>query len=289
MFDDEDKYVKGLTYLSKETIQCPVCDHEFYLEKLQTGGGRMIADDLTDELHRRYKPGQKFGKVYPLIYSPIVCPDCYYSTMPQDFLKITPEVIEALRPGVQERINFVNKLTGQVIDYTKSRSLESGAAAYALAVDCYDQFPRKQTPVIKQAICSVKTAFLFEDLHIEKPDSYFDFVAEMFYRKALFFYKYAIELNQSKVQVLETMKSLGPDMDKDYGYDGITYMIATLTFKYGEKADKEQRLKDLDEAKLFYGKLFGMGKSDSNKPKELLDKSRHFHELITKEVNELNA
>lgn len=289
MFADEDGYVKGLTYLSDKSIECPVCGHEFYIEKLQTGGGRMIADDLTELLHRRYKPGQKFGKVFPLIYSPVVCPDCYFSSLPQDFLKTPPEAIEILSSGAQDRIEFANKIAGTLVDYTKTRTLESGAAAYALAIECYDAFPRKFTPVIKQAMCAIKAAFLFEDLELEKTGQYYDFLAAAFFKKALFLYKYSIELNQSKVQVLETMSSLGPDIDKDYGYDGITYLIATLTVKYGPKEVKEVRLKDLEEAKLYYGKLFGMGKSDANKPKEILDKARHFFEEITKEVNELNA
>ena len=288
MLDDEDTFIKGLTYTSNDVIQCPVCRHDFKQERLQTGGGRMIADNLTDLLHRRYKPGAKFGKVYPLIYSPVVCPDCYYSSMPQDFLKIPDESIEKISEGKMGRIDFANKIAGRIVDYTKARTLESGAAAYALAIECYDTFPKKFTPVIKQALCSVKAGFLFEDLDLEAPGQYFDFLAESFYKKALFFYKYSLELNQSKIQVMENMRALGPDLDKDYGYDGVTYMIATLTVKYGEKSDKERRLKELDEAKLYYGKLFGMGKSDSNKPKELLDQARHFYEEINKEVNALN-
>ena len=37
-FMDETAYRKGITYLSREAIRCPVCGSEFFQEKLQSGG-----------------------------------------------------------------------------------------------------------------------------------------------------------------------------------------------------------------------------------------------------------
>lgn len=284
---EEETHRKGITYLSNQAIRCPVCSHDFYVEKLQSGGGRLIAGELTDLLHRTYKPSQKFGNVYPLVYTPIVCPDCYYASLPLDFTKLPNEAAEKLREGPKERINFAAKLIGEPVDFSKARTLESGAVAYVLAMQCYDFFPEKKfIPIIKQALCSIKAAFLFEDLDKERPGLYFDYLAATFYKKALFFYKYAVELNQSKQQIMEDMKILGPDLDKDYGYDGVTFLIATLAFKYGDKSNPEQRAKDLEESKLYYGKIFGMGKSDVNKPKEILEKAKTFYDLVSKEQNE---
>ena len=56
----------------------------------------------------------------------------------------------------------------------------------------------------------------------------------------------------------------------------------TLLLRYGDTSDPEQRAKDLEEAKLYYGKIFGMGKSDSNKPQEILNKARDCYDEISK-------
>lgn len=282
-FTDETAYRKGITYLSKEAIRCPVCGHDFFQEKLQSGGGRLIAGELTDFLHRLYKPSQKYGNVYPLVYTPVVCPDCFYASLPQDFLKIPKNVAEELQSRIKERMTEATKLTGTSVDFSKARTLESGAVGYFLAMHCYDFFPPKKfIPVIKQALCAIKAAFLFEDLNKERPGVYYDFLSAAFYKKALFLYQYAVELNQSKQQIMEEMKILGPDLDKDYGYDGVTFLIATLLLRYGDTSDPENRAKDLEEAKLYYGKIFGMGKSDSNKPQEILRKARDFYDEISK-------
>ena len=56
-----------ISYRAKNETACPVCDNTFRREELLTGGGRMNAGDLTDELHRIYLPTQRYGEVYPLI------------------------------------------------------------------------------------------------------------------------------------------------------------------------------------------------------------------------------
>jgi len=284
----ETRFRPKISFLAKEQTICPICGSRFFREALLSGGGRLSADKVSDTLHRLFKPSQKFGKIYPLIYSIIVCPDCFFSSMPGDFTSIPPEKIKELEYLKNERIDFVNKLIGEPIDFNKYRTLESGAAGYALAVICYDFFTRKSIPVIKQAICSIRTAYLFEDLNLERPNENFKFLVDLFYKKALFFYKRAIELNQNKDQVMEVLKHLGPDIDKNYGYDGILYIVSILTYKFGLKKDIQFRRKDLDEARLYLGKLFGLGKIDYEKPKEILQKSKDFHELISTEIKEID-
>ncbi|MCG8568642.1 MAG: DUF2225 domain-containing protein [Spirochaetes bacterium] len=286
---DVQKFIPKLTFLSKKPIICPVCQQEFYHENMMSGGGRLIAEDISDKLHRNYKPSQKFGKVYPLIYPVVVCPDCFYASLPGDFDKIEEDMAATLKMKTQERIDFANRLIGGVIDFSRYRTLESGAVSYVLAAECYDSFNPKMLPVIKQAICSIRGAYLFEDLNKEKPNHYFDYLTEMFYKKALFFYQHAVDLNQNKQQIMENMKTFGPDLDKNYGYDGITYLIAVLTYQYKPKEDPEIRRADLEESKLLFGKLFGMGKSNVDKPKEILDKSRDFYEMINQELKAQNA
>ncbi len=281
---EENRFRPKVTFLSKDPITCPICDEKFYNENLMFGGGRLIADEITDKLHRTYRPSAKFGKIYPLIYSVTICPHCYYASLQPDFDKVAEQNIDILKEKTLERIDFANKLCGEPIDFTKYKTLKAGAVSYVLATQCYDYFNKKQLPVIKQAICSIRAAYLFEDLDKEHPNRYYDYLRDTFYKKALFFYEYAIELNRTKEQIMETLKPLGPDIDKDYGYDGLTYIIAVLNYYYGDKNPPEKRKKDLEKCKLYFGKLFGMGKSNVDKPKEILEKSRYFYEIISKEL-----
>ncbi|OHD12535.1 MAG: hypothetical protein A2086_09640 [Spirochaetes bacterium GWD1_27_9] len=282
--ENVERFRHKISFLSKESIKCPVCQKEFFHENLMFGGGRLIAGDITEMLHRIYKPSQTYGKIYPLVYPILVCPDCFYASMSSDFDKVPEDKIEILKDLRDERIEFANKLIGEPADFSRYRTLKTGAVSYVLATRCYDHFTKKAFPVIKQAICSIRAAYLFDELETEEPDNYFKFVAETFYKKALFFYKHAVDLNQKKEQIMENLKVMGPDIDKDYGYDGVTYLIAALTYIYGSKENPTERKKDLEEARLYFGKLFGMGKSNVNKPKEILERSKDFYDLITKEM-----
>ncbi len=77
-----------LTFFEKKQTVCPVCDGKFYREDLLSGGGRLIASDLTPELRRLYEPSRKFGEVSPLVYPVTVCPTCYFSSFAADFTAI---------------------------------------------------------------------------------------------------------------------------------------------------------------------------------------------------------
>ena len=59
---DPDKKPK-ISYWSKTKCTCPCCRRDFEKEEMLTGGGRMNAGSLTDELHRNYIPSEKFGPV----------------------------------------------------------------------------------------------------------------------------------------------------------------------------------------------------------------------------------
>jgi hypothetical protein len=74
-----------LTFFEKKQTACPVCDSKFFQEDLLSGGGRLIAGDLTKELRRRYEGSRKYGEVRPLLYAVTVCPVCYFAAFPQDF------------------------------------------------------------------------------------------------------------------------------------------------------------------------------------------------------------
>ena len=54
---------RKVTFYAKEPTRCPVCDASFRREELFSG--RVSADEMTDELHRTYKPLHAFGEVNP--------------------------------------------------------------------------------------------------------------------------------------------------------------------------------------------------------------------------------
>ena len=62
-----------LTFFEKKQTVCPVCDAKFYREDLLSGGGRLIAGDLTPELRRLYEPSKKYGEVHPLMPCVLLC------------------------------------------------------------------------------------------------------------------------------------------------------------------------------------------------------------------------
>lgn len=47
--------IPKVTYFAKNPLTCPICGHSVIKEELLSGSGRLIAGDLTDELHRKYE------------------------------------------------------------------------------------------------------------------------------------------------------------------------------------------------------------------------------------------
>jgi uncharacterized protein (DUF2225 family) len=128
----EDK--KKISFRQKNSIICPVCSCEFYREELFSGGGRLIAGKLTEELRRIYEDNKKFGKIYPLAYQLTVCPGCLYTAYPKDFLTLESPEIDKLRELTTARKNAVEKFFGD-LDFRLDRNLETGTASYMLSVD----------------------------------------------------------------------------------------------------------------------------------------------------------
>ena len=88
-------------------------------------------------------------------------------------------------------------------------------------------------------------------------------------------------------EIIAGLKSFGPDVDKNYGYDGIMYLAALLEYKYGQKLDMEMRLKRLDSHKFSLAKMFGLGKSSKNKPGPILEAARNLYDLLKIELKEV--
>jgi hypothetical protein len=272
-----------LTFFSKKPTVCPVCETTFYREELRTGRGRLIAGELTHELRRQYEPSQKYGQVYPLIYPVTVCPNCYYAAYQQDFLQLPDEARGKLDEDRTRRLESSHEIFGD-LDYTQPRDLPEGVASYFFAVMCYEFFPAEFSPTFKQGLSSLRAAWLCNDLHRRSPQENWDYLAQVFYRKARFFYEYSVELEQSGEEALPQNFPLGPDLDKNYGYDGVLYLVGLLDYRYGSRQDPEQRKMALQRAKRTVAKIFGMGKASKNKPAAILDNSREVYQQIANEL-----
>ncbi len=274
-----------VTFFSKKETVCPVDGSTFFKEEILTGRGRLIAGNLNSELRRMYEPSVKYGKINPLIYPVTVCPGCYYAALAPDFDHIPEARLGELENGAEGRIEAVQKILGE-LDFHETRDTAEGAASYLLALMSYDAFPKEFSPVVKQAICSLRAAWVFNDLQNESPMDNYDYIAKLFYRKAAFFYELALEYEQAGKQSITDVTHLGPDLDQNYGYDGVLYLTAYLSLHHGPREDEERRIKSLKQAKTIAAKLFGMGRASKQKPSVLLEKARDLYALISQELAE---
>ncbi len=280
---------EDITFYSKNDIECPVCNTTFKREELLTGRGRLSAGDLTNELRRTYIPTQKFGAVNPLLYPMTVCPTCLYAVDDFDFLSIPSKAVQNIKNFKDVRASYLVKIFGRMPSFRENRDLVSGISSYILSISCYPFFDKKKfSPSIKIGIYSLRTAWLFEDLFKETKDNKYQDLSQMFHLKALEFYDYAIA-NQSKAaEPMENIRSLGPDTDKNFGYDGVLYVNAILKFKNSHLIeDPYQKLKVYDDVKRILSKVFGIGKKAKDKPEVLLNFAKEIYEKIGEETEML--
>jgi uncharacterized protein (DUF2225 family) len=280
---DEDKEIK-VSFISKKDYTCPACGEVFHKEELLTGGGRMIAGALTMELHRLYEPSAKYGEVYPLIYNAVVCPKCWFASMEADFSQLPdPRKLDAMED--QERRIADTRLIFPNVQFTRSRGLVEGAAAQYLVLRCYDFYEKYTSPTIKQGIAAIRTAWLLDDLDRKFPGQHYDWLATLFRKKAEYFYYEALNREQTGLETMSGIKAYGPDIDKNYSYEGMLYMCAYLRYKYGPSQTPEERKAALEDARRTIAKLFGMGKKSKDKPGAFLELARKVYDSINKELN----
>lgn len=272
-----------ISFFSKESITCPVCEKDFHREDLRTGRGRLIAGSLTEELRRLYEPTEKFGEVYPLVYPVTVCPHCYYAAFPQDFQNIPLKTVQTLSSQKEERQESLSKVFPE-LDFEKPRTLQSGVASYHFAIMSMQHFPKENTPTIKSGMAALRAAWLCGDLQRKYPGEHFDYLGEIYYHKAWFYYTEALQLEEEGTEGIADAGALGPDIDQNYGYDGVLYIAAMLEFYHGPKDDPEQRKASLNRAKTMVGRLFGLGRASKDKPATLLERAKTLHSNINAEL-----
>jgi uncharacterized protein (DUF2225 family) len=281
MADDDLK----VTYQSKKQFKCPVCEAEFHKEELRSGGGRLIAGRLTEELHRLYEPSIKYGEIFPLVYHAIVCPECWYASMEADFNALTPDGKEKAAADCEKRKKDT-QLVFPKVDFHDNRTLMDGAASQYLTLRCYDYFDKKASPTIKQAISSIRCAWLLDELNKKYKEQHYDWLATLFRKKAQYLYNEALDREQGGKETLSGIKVMGPDTDKNYSYEGMLYMCAYLRYHFGAANNAEERKASLEEARRTIAKLFGMGKSSKDKPGAFLELARKLYDTINKDLTE---
>lgn len=274
---------RKVTYFKTKPTPCPVCEKTFLREELFQG--RVNAGNLTEELHRLYTPMAAYGEVIPLIYPVSVCPNCYFAALPADFESLSDKVKPALYEGISARIDSVSNVFPTGLDFSSPRNLKEGAASYFLMMQCYQAFPDKDSPVIKQAISAIRAAWLFKDMDARMPKQNYDGISLLFYQKARFLFQRSIELDTKGKQSLQNVKFLGPDTDTNFGYDGVLYLSALLELNYGQRENPELRLKQLDYLACAVAKMFGLGRKAKNKPGPLLERARDLYDKLKVETN----
>lgn len=279
----------ALTYYSKTKMFCPVCGKVIPREELLSGSGRLIAGNLSDELRRNYIPSQRYGKVYPLIYSVGTCPNCYLSLFWNDFAAIDQTYQEMFENSANDRVKTVSTIFPH-FDFTRNRTLLEGAASYYLALLCYEMLPpTKFSTTMKRALITLRSAWIAQDLNEACPGRNYDFISTVFYKKAVFFYSEAMRKESNGEERISNLPSFGPDLDKNYGFDGVVYLNGLFEYKFGQKTDMEKRLKALDENKRALARMFGLGKSSKSKPGPLLEHARNLYDQLTAELKAADA
>lgn len=274
----------SLSYFSKDKVNCPVCKKAFSREILRSGNGRMIAGSLTDELHRNFEPSAKYGRVYPMIYEIGVCPSCHTAMFWSDF-KEKFEKDDMVK--LYENSKLRREKAETIFPYYNlkhERTLYDGAAIYYLALMTYDSMGAYITPTLKKGIIALRLAWLTNDMNLHCAGHNFDLISKMFYSKALFFYQQSLVAETDKSEASSSLNNMGPDIDKNYGWDGVVYLCGLLEYKYGQQDDMQLRMKKLSESKTAIARIFGLGKSSKNKPGPLLEHARNLYDKISKLV-----
>jgi uncharacterized protein (DUF2225 family) len=284
---DEDRDLKT-TFQSKKDYECPVCNTIFKKEELLSGGGRLIAGALTDELHRLYEPSAKYGVIFPLVYQSIVCPECWFSSTENDFPLLPRDKIEKVKECMTQRLNDT-RLIFPFVDFHENRTLMEGAASQYLTLHCYDYFNKQTSPTIKQGVASIRCAWLLDEMAKKFPGQHYDWLASLFRKKAEYLYNEALAREQNGKETLSGMKIFGPDTDKNYAYEGMLYMCAYLRYNYGPAHDEAERKSSLEDARRTIAKLFGMGKASKDKPGAFLEHARKLYDTINQKLSENEA
>jgi uncharacterized protein (DUF2225 family) len=106
--------------------------------------------------------------------------------------------------------------------------------------------------------------------------------------QGVIFYGEVLECERSGSESIEDVPHHGPDLDNNYGFDGVLYLLGVLLLKYGQSDDAARRIKALRDARSAVSRIVGMGQSSKSKPSALLDLGRELHKKIKTELEALS-
>ncbi len=276
-----------ISFFQTNKISCPICSKKFSREIMRTGGGRIIAGKLKIDLRREYEKSSKYGYVYPLIYNPVVCPNCFYSALPEDFSKVPKEIIPKILANEASRKEHANMIFGDFNYESEHRNLTAGAKGFFLGVSCYAYFPKEFAPSTKKAICAIRASWCIDDLYKQHKNENYETIYQYFRFLAFKCYEKSIETMTSGEEDFGGVSHLGPDTDVNFGYEGTLYTSAYLGYELKNLLDEKILYQKLKDYRTQLAKVFGFGKSSKEKPTPLLNHARDLHELIGKEIDSL--
>lgn len=269
--------VQRVTFFSKNMLTCPACGTEFQREELQTGRGRINAGDLTDELRRLYIPTQKYGTVNPLIYPIVVCPECFFAGLPSDMQKITETQISKISKDKANRLNLIRKIFGETLNFKDYRNDITGLGSYILAFMNTVHLPKEFSPTARRGLYSLRAAWLADDVYKKTNLDHFKNLRQEMYRQALINYEHALERQMKNIEAFDGFVWMGPDVDTNFGYDGMLYITAVLTLKNLDLFSRQEQINKIGHTKIVLSKIFGIGKSNKEKPKALVSQSKNLY------------
>ncbi len=273
---------KKASFKSKDNSTCPVCNTIHQREQMFQGGGRLIAGKLTKELRRLYEKNKKFGRINPNDYVILTCPKCLYSSFSKDWSTLQGPDLERMKSQSGDRRVNIEKILGP-LDFSQDRNLITGAASFLLAIDSYQNRSPKDAPTPKKAVCALKSAWYFDDLHDEFPSLGYDKIRDTLYQKASNWYMLTLDIMQTGAEPVDVAAPiLGPDTDNNWGFDGVIYINASLAMKFRDMlADNEDdKVKLLTKSKRMLAKLYGSGKSSKSKPSAILDMAKELYDEL---------
>jgi len=241
---------------------------------------RQVNIKMTEELRTIYKDFN--GKpVVPFIYDLLTCPKCYYSSLLTDFDSIYPikpqytqkesEYIKNLRVEVLKEQATRKELIANIssVNFDAEKNLETGLAAYMLAIECYKFFDEKKIPDTKRAICSLRAAWLAADLKL-------DDLKNKYYKLAQKYYS----LIANRPDDSEGFK-LGPDWGNNFGFEGVRYIDAVLNLRFIDNIkDISKKFEILQNIRATFSKIRGFGKASQTKRGPLLKLSEDMFQKI---------
>ncbi len=137
----------GLPTFWRKSLSCPVCGTNFEAIRVFTDAIRI--KDRDSDLKPIYK-----GVNY-LLFQPITCPNCFYSTFEDDFVKEPkPQFAEKIKK-LREKLKDTVK-----VDLSENRTLNDGATIYTLTAATYVILEKP----LKAAEAYLKLAWIHRDM-----------------------------------------------------------------------------------------------------------------------------